>query len=62
LGEGSAPKGAKPYTAKEVSGLRKHPLTEVPLFQYRGEIVEKLIADYHAPDAMRVYGQGLYDQ
>jgi mono/diheme cytochrome c family protein len=61
LGEGSAPKGAKPYSAKEVARLRKQPLNEVPLFQYRAEIVERLIADHQAPEAMRVYGQGLYD-
>ena len=60
LGEGSAPKGAKPYNAGEVGRLRKQPLTEVPLFQYRGEIVERLIAGYNAPAAMRVYGVGLY--
>jgi mono/diheme cytochrome c family protein len=60
LGEGSAPKGAKPYNAAEVGRLRKQPLTEVPLFQYRGEIVERLIATYQAPESLRFYGQGLY--
>ena len=62
LGGSSVPKGAKPYSASEVGKLRKQPLTEVPLFQYRTEIVERLIADYHAPDAMRLYGQGLYGE
>jgi len=61
LGESSVPKGAKPYTAAEVGRLRKQPLTEVPLFQYRSTLVERLIADYQAPEAMRVYGVGLYD-
>ena len=61
LGEGSAPKGAKPYSAAEVGRLRKKPLTEIPLFQYRGALVERLIADYQAPEAMRLYGLGLYE-
>jgi len=60
LGGASAPKDAKPYTAAEVGKLRKQPLTEVPLFQYRSEIVERLIADYQAPEGLRLYGQGLY--
>ena len=60
LGGSSAPKDAKPYTPAEVGKLRKQPLTEVPLFQYRTEIVERLIADYQAPEGMRLYGQGLY--
>ena len=62
LGGPSVPKDAKPYSAAEVGRLRKQPLTEVPLFQYRTEIVERLIADYQAPEAMRLYGQGLYGQ
>jgi len=61
LGGSSAPKDAKPYSAAEVGKLRKQPLTEVPLFQYRSELVEHLISDYQAPEAMRLYGQGLYD-
>ncbi len=61
LGGTSAPKGAKPYSAAEVGKLRKQPLTEVPLFQYRAEIVERLITEYQAPESLRLYGQGLYD-
>ena len=62
LGASSTPKDAKPYSAAEVGKLRKQPLTEIPLFQYRTEIVERLISDYQAPEAMRLYGQGLYGQ
>ena len=62
LGGSSAPKDAKPYTAAEVGKLRKQPLTEIPLFQYRGALVERLIAEYQAPEAMRLYGQGLYGE
>ena len=62
LGGSSAPKDARPYSAAEVGKLRKQPLTEVPLFQYRSELVERLIADYQAPESMRLYGQGLYGE
>jgi mono/diheme cytochrome c family protein len=60
LGGASVPKGAKPYTAREVSELRKQPLTEVALFQYRQRMVETLIAEYRAPGSLRRYGEDIY--
>ena len=60
LGGPSVPKGAKPYTAREVGALRKQPLTETALFQYRQQMVETLIADFHAPVGLRRYGEDMY--
>jgi hypothetical protein len=60
LGGASVPKGAKPYTAREVAELRKQPLTEAALFQYRRSMVETLIADYQAPGSLRRYGEDMY--
>lgn len=60
LGGDSVPKGAKPYTAREVAGLRKQPLTETALFQYRQDMVETLIADYRATPSLRRYGEDMY--
>lgn len=60
LGGDSAPAGAKRYTAAEVAKLRKRPLTETPLFEYRRRLVDTLIDKYQAPGSMRIYGQDLY--
>ena len=60
LGGPSVPKGAKPYTAREVGELRKQPLTETALFQYRQQMVETLVADYRATPALRRYGEDMY--
>ena len=60
LGGGSAPAGAKPYSEREVSQLRKAPLTEVALFRYRQKIVDALIEQHDAPFALRDYGKDLY--
>jgi mono/diheme cytochrome c family protein len=57
IGGGSAPPGAKPYDAAEVGKLRKQPLTEVTLTKYRQRMVETLIEKYHAPAALRDYGE-----
>jgi mono/diheme cytochrome c family protein len=57
IGGGSAPVGAKPYGAAEVGKLRKQPLTEITLSAYRQGLVETLISQYHAPAALRVYGE-----
>jgi len=56
VGAGSAPRGAKPYSAAEVGKLRKQPLTEVALIRYRQQLVERLIHQYHASAELRVYG------
>ncbi len=60
LGGASVPKGAKPYTASEVGALRKQPLTEAALFQYRQGIVETLIGQYNATPSLRRYGEDMY--
>lgn len=60
LGGPSVPPGAKPYTAGEVGMLRKQPLTETPLFQYREKMVETLVAEYRAAPSLRRYGEDLY--
>ena len=60
LGGSSVPNGAKPYTAREVGELRKQPLTETALFQYRSKMVETLVADYRATPSLRRYGEDMY--
>lgn len=60
LGGEGVPAGAKPYTAAEVAGLRKSPLTEVSLVAFRASLVEELIAQHHAPVSLRTYGNSSY--
>ncbi|MDP9011827.1 MAG: cytochrome C [Pseudomonadota bacterium] len=60
LGGANVPKGAKPYTVREVSHLRRIPLTEVSLVQTRQEMVRILIDRYHATTDLRLYGGGDY--
>ncbi len=60
LGGESVPKGAKPYSAAEVGSLRKQPLNEAALFQYRQTLVDTLIDKYKATTALRLYGDDLY--
>jgi hypothetical protein len=55
IGAGSAPAGTRAYRAAEVGKWRKLPLTEVTLSAYRRQMVETLIARYHAPEALRGY-------
>ena len=60
LGGAGVPANAKPYTAVEVARLRKLPLTEVSLIDYRARIVEDLIGRHHAPESLREYGTHRY--
>ena len=60
LGAANVPKGAKPYTVREVSELRRSPLTEVSLVQTRKEMVKVLIDQYHASTELRLYGEAAY--
>lgn len=55
IGGASAPARASRYTAPEVSALRREPLNEVSLKDYRKQLVESLIAEHGAPPAMRYY-------
>ena len=60
LGGTGVPAHAKPYTAAEVARLRKAPLTEVSLIDYRARIVEDLIGKHQAPESLREYGTHRY--
>jgi hypothetical protein len=60
LGGANVPKGAKPYTVREVSQLRRMPLTEVSLVQTRQQMVRVLIDQYHATTDLSLYGEGAY--
>jgi mono/diheme cytochrome c family protein len=60
LGGANVPKGAKPYTVREVSQLRRMPLTEVSLVQTRQRMVRILIDQYHATTDLNLYGAGDY--
>jgi hypothetical protein len=60
IGGGSAPAGAKPYEAAEVSRWRQQPLTEVSLSAYRRQLVETLTTQFQSPAALRVYGSDNY--
>jgi hypothetical protein len=60
LGGASVPKGTKPYTTREVSQLRRSPLTEVSLAQMRQQMVRTLIDQYNATTELRRYGADDY--
>jgi mono/diheme cytochrome c family protein len=61
IGGDGLPVNARPYTAAEVGALRKSPLTEVSLIDYRKSLVDDLIANHGAPASLRVYGNAAYD-
>ena len=58
IGRDGVPANARPYTASEVGRLRKSPLTEVSLIDYRNALVEDLIAHHGAPSGLRIYSGG----
>jgi hypothetical protein len=60
IGGKGIPTSAKPYTASEVGSLRKAPLTEVSLIDYRNTLVEDLIAHHGAPESLRIYSNAAY--
>jgi hypothetical protein len=55
IGASSVPAGAPAYRAAEVGKWRKQPLTEVTLSEYRRRLVDTLIKQYRAPDALNGY-------
>lgn len=55
LGADSAPKGAKPFTAREVVSLRKDAMTTISLIQERARVVSDLPTSCHAPATMDKY-------
>ncbi len=57
IGRVGLPVDAKPYTASEVGALRKSPLNEVSLIDYRRTLVEDLIAHHGAPASLRMYSK-----
>jgi mono/diheme cytochrome c family protein len=61
IGAKGIPANAKPYTAAEVAALRKSPLTEVSLIDYRNTLVEDLIANHGAPESLRIYSNAAYN-
>jgi hypothetical protein len=56
LAGASAPRGFKAYTAREVAELRKRPLNEVNLSEYRQALVRSLIQSQGAPRSLLIYG------
>jgi hypothetical protein len=52
----SVPRGFEEYTAREVSELRKRPLNEVNLSEYRNALVGSLIKYQGAPRSLLIYG------
>jgi hypothetical protein len=61
IGGAGIPLKARPYTATEVGALRKSPLTEVSLIDYRNTLVDDLIAHHGAPASLRTYSSAAYD-
>jgi mono/diheme cytochrome c family protein len=60
LGGDSVPKVTKPYTVREVSQLRRQPLTEISLARMRQRMVSVLINQYNATTELRRYGEDAY--
>lgn len=58
IGGGGVPGDAQPYGAAEVAALRRRPLRELSLLEYRSRLVETLIRRYEAPAQLRAYGSG----
>jgi hypothetical protein len=59
-GDSVPPAHAAPYTIPEVARLRKQPLNEVSLVDYRKRLVEMLIGQHGASQKLRVYGSDRY--
>ncbi len=60
IGGASVPAHTAPYSIAEVARLRKQPLNEVSLVDYRKRLVEMLIGQHGAPQKLRVYGSDRY--
>jgi mono/diheme cytochrome c family protein len=60
LGGASVPAHAAPFTAGEIARLRKRPLNEVSLIDYRRHLVDELIEHHQGSAALRVYGTDPY--
>ena len=60
IGGASVPAHTAPYTVAEVARLRKQPLNEVSLVDYRKRLVDLLIGQHGASQKLRVYGSDRY--
>ncbi len=60
IGGASVPAHTAPYSIAEVARLRKQPLNEVSLVDYRKRLVEMLIGQHGASQKLRVYGSDRY--
>jgi hypothetical protein len=60
IGGASVPAHSAPYTIAEVARLRKQPLNEVSLVDYRNRLVDVLIGQHQASQKLRVYGSDRY--
>ena len=60
IGGASVPAHAPPYTLAEVARLRKQPLNEVSLVDYRNRLVDALIGQHQGSPKLRVYGSDRY--
>jgi mono/diheme cytochrome c family protein len=60
IGGASVPSHSAPYTIAEVARLRKQPLNEVSLVEYRNRLVDVLIGQHQASQKLRVYGSDRY--
>jgi hypothetical protein len=58
IGGSGVPGDAARYSAAEVAALRRRPLNEVSLTEYRSRLVETLIFRFGAPAGLRSYGNG----
>jgi hypothetical protein len=62
LGRASIPAGAKPYANAEVARLRKRPLNETSLVDYRRQLIESLSVSHAAPGGIYAYGSVDYQK
>lgn len=53
-------RAARPYTVAEVARLRRQPLTDTGLGQYRRQVVAQLASRCTVPAALRVYDSGMH--
>jgi mono/diheme cytochrome c family protein len=60
MGGASVAEGAAPFRAGEVARLRRRPLNEVSLTEYRTRLIDELIAHHRASARLRVYGSDRY--
>ena len=60
IGGASVPAHTAPYAVAEVARLRKQPLNEVSLIDYRTQLVETLLSRHQGSLRLRIYGSDRY--